>query len=342
MADINIKDVARLAGVGVSTVSRVINNHPDVNKATKARVLSIIQKQHYVPNNSARNLKRTQSNTIGVLIKGITNPFFARMIKVIEEEITRCKYAMILHQVDAGSDEMDAAIELSMEKKLRGIIFLGGGFCHSQEKVSALKIPFVLTTITTLGEDVDHETFSSVSIDDFAEAYKAVDYICKAGHRDIAIIAACEDDKSIGWLRLEGYKKALRDNGIEPLPERIAFSDEFSLQCGYDCAKALLKATGFTCLFCISDMMAMGAAKAILREGKRIPEDISIVGFDGQELAQFYSPSITTMYQPDEEMALASVRTLMDVLEHEGSHRHLLFEAKLLEGESFAPLGCTK
>lgn len=335
----NIKDIARLAGVGVSTVSRVINNHPDVNEATKKRVMAVIGEQHYVPNNSARNLKRSQSNTIGVLIKGITNPFFARMIKVIEKEITRYKYTMILHQVESDVDEIDSAIELSMEKKLKGIIFLGGCFNHSSEKLAAIKIPFVLTTITTLEDDADRSHFSSMTIDDFAEAHKAVDYICKAGHREVAIIAAQPDDQSIGWLRLEGYKAALRDNGIKAAPERIIFSDEFSLQCGYDCTQKLLARTHFSCLFCISDMLAMGAAKAILNAGLRIPGDISIVGFDGQEMAQFYSPSITTVYQPDEEMALRSVQTLMDVLEHDGKHCHIRFEAALVEGESFCKKG---
>ena len=338
MADINIKDIARLAGVGVSTVSRVINNHPDVNKATKAHVISVIRKQHYVPNNSARNLKRSQSNTIGVLIKGITNPFFSRMIKVIEKEITRYKYTMVLHNVETDVDEIDAAIELSMEKKLRGIIFLGGCFNHTPEKLSALKVPFVLTTITTLSDDSSRELFSSVSIDDFKEAYKAVDYICKAGHKKIAILAAEVNDESIGWLRLEGYKAALRDNGIEPDPKLTAFNDEFSLSCGFNSTKQLLKGDGFTCIFCISDLLAMGSAKAILTEGKRIPQDISVVGFDGQQMAQFYSPSIMTVYQPDEEMALCSVQTLMDMLEHDGKHRHLLFEGKLMEGESFCKL----
>jgi len=338
ISEVNIKDIARFAGVGVSTVSRVINNHPDVNKETKERVMAVIEKHHYVPNNSARNLKRNQSNTIGVLIKGITNPFFSRMIKVIEKEITRRKYSMILHQVESDADEIDSAIELSMEKKLKGIIFLGGCFNHSQQKLAAIKIPFVLTTITSLDDSVDKTVFSSISIDDFAEAYKAVDYICKAGHREIAIISAAPDDQSIGWLRLEGYKKALEDNGIPVEPQKIVSTGEFSLQCGYDSINKLLSQTRFTCVFCISDMLAMGAAKALLDSGKKIPDDVSVVGFDGLEMARFYSPSITTIYQPDEAMALDSVKTLMDVLENEGVHRHVKFDATLIEGESFRPL----
>lgn len=324
-----------MAGVGVSTVSRVINNHPDVNSDTKERVLKVINRNHYVPNNSARNLKRSHSNTIGVLIKGITNPFFARMIKVIEREITRNKYAMILHQVESNADEVDSAIELSMEKKLKGLIFLGGGFNHSPEKLGAVKIPFVLVTITLMGDSVNKNSFSSVTINDYAEAYKAVDYICKAGHREIAIITASAEDQSIGWLRLKGYEAALKDNGIAPDESKIVFTDEFSLQCGYDSAKILLEQAKFTCAFCISDILAMGAAKAFLDAGKRIPEDVSVVGFDGQEMARFYSPSLTTVYQPDEDMALASVNTLMDILENDGTHRHIQFDAKLIAGESF-------
>ena len=147
MDTITIKDVARLCGVGVSTVSRAINNHPDINEETKQKVLQVIKENHYIPNNSARNLKRSASKTIAVLIKGIDNPFFSGMIKIFEEEIQKKKYSFILHRVDEGEDEVDVAVELVKEKKLKGIIFLGGYFSHSQAKLDQLDVPFVLSTI---------------------------------------------------------------------------------------------------------------------------------------------------------------------------------------------------
>ncbi|MDE7200075.1 MAG: LacI family transcriptional regulator, partial [Lachnospiraceae bacterium] len=138
MAEITIKDIAKQCGVGVSTVSRAINNHPDINPETKRMILEEIEKTGFIPNNSARNLKRTDAKCIAVLVKGITNPFFSSMIQIIEEETQRNKYALVLRHVEAQEDEIDVALELEKEKRLRGIVFLGGKFEHSEEKIRKL------------------------------------------------------------------------------------------------------------------------------------------------------------------------------------------------------------
>ncbi|MFV0238468.1 MAG: LacI family DNA-binding transcriptional regulator, partial [Lacrimispora sphenoides] len=164
MGFINIKDIARLCGVGVSTVSRAINNHPDINPETKNMIMQVIKENNYIPNNSARNLKRTDSRAIAVLIKGIGNPFFSKMIRVFEEEIQKKKYSFILQRVDEQEDEVDVALELIKEKKPRGIVFLGGYFSHSKEELEQLTVPYVLSTIGIaeyLGKSPD---FSCVSV----------------------------------------------------------------------------------------------------------------------------------------------------------------------------------
>lgn len=124
MEELTIKDVARICGVGVSTVSRAINNHPDINPETKQKVMDTIREHGYIPNNSARNLKRIDAKSIAVLVKGMTNPVFSSMIKVIEAEIKRKKYAMVLNHVNQNEDEVDVALEVVKEKRVRGIIFL--------------------------------------------------------------------------------------------------------------------------------------------------------------------------------------------------------------------------
>ena len=215
MESINIKDVARICGVGVSTVSRAINNHPDINPETKDMIMQVVKEHNYIPNNSARNLKRTDSKAIAVLIKGISNPFFSKMIRIFEKEIHKKKYSFIMQHVDAGEDEVDVALELIKEKKPRGIVFLGGFFSHSKEKLEQLAVPFVLSTIGMTDSLEESPFYSWVSVDDFAESYKMTDYLCKLGHKRILILAATKDDESIGRLRLEGYRKALKDNGIE-------------------------------------------------------------------------------------------------------------------------------
>jgi len=334
---ITIKDVAKLCGVGVSTVSRAINNHPDINEETKAMIIEVIKKHNYIPNNSARNLKRLNSNAIAILIKGISNPFFSSMIKIFESEIKRKKYTFILQRVDNKEDEIDVAIELVKEKKLKGIVFLGGYFSHQSEKLMQLNVPFVLSTIGTT-QKLDRNICSSVSVDDSKESYKIVDYLCKLGHKKIAIITPM-DDESIGNLRFNGYISALMDNGIEVEEKLVRFMkdeiDSYSMENGYAVTKELLESgEDFTAIYAICDSCAIGACKAIFDAGKKIPEDYSVAGFDGLDISNYYNPSITTIKQPVEEMAEATIKILFDVISKKTSAQHKTFKAELVIGQS--------
>lgn len=335
--NVNIIDIARYAGVSVSTVSRVLNNHPDVSPATKQKVMSIIEKHSYIPNNSARNLRRESLKAVGVIVKGFTNPFFSRMLEIIQSELQTRHYLMLLHQVAPDQDELGAALSLVKEKKLRGLIFLGGNFMQSPDKFAMLDIPLVMATIT-INEGIDRTAFSSVTIDDYAEAYRVTDRICKAGHKEVCAIGFLPGDRSISRLRIEGFRQALRDNGCRAGGDRLAYAGEFSLSAGYNAAKQLLARLEFTCLFCISDLLALGAIRAVYEAGYRVPQDISVVGFDGLENANYSVPSLATVKQPREKMAHAAVSILMNRIQKSAAHEHLVFEADFQEGESFARL----
>lgn len=345
METITIRDIARICGVGVSTVSRAINNHPDINPATKAMIMQVIKEHNFVPNNSARNLKRINTRTIAVLVKGISNPFFSRMFQVFEEEIQENRYSFILQQVKEREDELEAALELIKEKKLKGIIFLGGYFSHTKEELAQIGIPFVLSTIG-IPKDVMSDSYSSVSVDDMKESFTMVDYLCRIGHKRIAIVSAPADDESIGRLRLEGYFKALRAHEI-PVDSRLILRmkeeiETYSIENGYVVTKEFLE-TGvdFTALYAVSDSIAVGAAKAILESGKRIPADYSVAGFDGLDLARYYHPSITTMKQPAEAMARETIRLLFEHIKKKTPPKQILFPAELVIGESTQELSKT-
>jgi len=338
METITIKDIARMCGVGVSTVSRAMNNHPDINEETKMKVMEIIKQYHYIPNNSARNLKRLDAKVIAILVKGISNPFFMKMIKIMESEIQKKKYSLVLHHVEMNEDEVDVALELIKEKRLRGIIFLGGYFTHTKEKLQQLQVPFVLSTIA-MTQKYQDTSYSSVSVDDIKESYKLVDYLCKMGHKRIATIVASNLDESVGKLRQEGYRMALEDNGIEPDDSLIYVMnhelDPYTMENGYAVMNQILKSENVpTAVYAISDTLAIGACKAILESGRKIPEDISVAGFDGIDMAYFYSPSITTIRQPIEEIAKETVAILFDVLRKKVDHQHKTFEAELVIGGS--------
>ena len=141
---ITIKDIAKMCGCGVSTVSRALNNHPDINEETRNKIMSVVSEYNFIPNNSARNIRISDSKTIAILIKGISNPFFMKMIRVMEKEIQKRKYSLIIQHVEYNQDEVDAAIELEKEKRLKGIIFLGGYFNHTKEKLDAIKVTAII------------------------------------------------------------------------------------------------------------------------------------------------------------------------------------------------------
>lgn len=336
--DININDIAEYAGVSVSTVSRVMNNHPDVSKPTRERVMKIIEEHSYVPNNSARNLKRESFRAIGVVVKGFANPFFSRMLNVIYDELAEREYTPLISPVDPSMDEVESAIILGKEKKPMGMIFLGGNFKHSRDRLSLLEAPYVMLT-TTIHSGVDRSAFSSVTVDDYGEAYKIVDYICKSGHKKIAIIGHSQRDISIGNLRLKGYMQAMRDNGLPVGESSVAYAGSYSMAGGYAAAKRLLRDDSHTCFFCISDIMALGAIRAIHDSGKSVPDDISVMGFDGIEHSFYSVPSLSTIRQPDELMTKEGLRILLNHLETGASHDHIIYPAKYQEGESFRSLG---
>ena len=211
---LTIKDIAKYSGTSVSTVSRVLNNHPDVSEKARTQVLKIVEQYHYVPNNSARNLVIRESATIAVIVRGIANPFFTRIIKTIESAIYAEGYSMSLHQIGSSDDELMAAAMLEREKRLCGIIFLGGRFNYSAMDVAMLRVPFVCCTYANTFGALDPESFSSVAIDDKREAYRAVRVLLERGHRRIAALIEAKGGASISQLRYEGYCEALADAGI--------------------------------------------------------------------------------------------------------------------------------
>lgn len=340
MSEITIKDIAKLCGVGVSTVSRAINNHPDINPETKNKVMEIIKENGFVPNNSARNLKRTDARTIAVLVKGITNPLFSDMIKVIEEETQKKKYSLALKHVEYYEDEVDVALELIKEKRLRGIIFMGGYFFHSEEKISNLTVPYIFSTIgTAMPENINRALYSSVAVDDRKESSRMTAYLLEQGHRDIAILSAESEINSIGQLRLEGYADALREKGI-PFKETLVRCVEedvehYSMENGYITTKKLLQSgERFTAVYATADILAVGACRALMEEGLRIPEDVSVTGFDGIDVGKYYNPAITTIKQPVKEMAKTTIRLLFDIIAGRKTCEHIVFPAELVIRES--------
>lgn len=331
----NIRDIARLSGVGVSTVSRVLNNHPDVKESTRERVMEVIKKSNYIPNNSARILKQNNTKNIGVLVKGVFNPFFSEMLNVIGNKINESKYTMILQQNDYGLEQdVDTLMSFIKEKRLQGVICLGGNFIDiDEDSFKNIDVPVILTSVNTVMPNIK-DKYSTVGIDNLKSSYDATNYLINKGHKNIAIMLGEKNDLCISWWRYKGYKKALEDNNLEAKTENMLIGD-YNIRTAYNEAKKLLEESkDVTAIFAISDIMAIGVAKAVTDCGLEVGKDVSIVGFDGMDVSEFYNPGITTMKQPKEAMALNSVELLFTLLSGKGDHKHILLDTELMERQS--------
>ena len=272
-----------------------------------------------------------------MLIKGVYNVFITDMVTQGERYIKYTQYSLYLRQVYPEEDEVDIAIELVKEKRLKGIIFLGGMFDHSVEKLKQIEIPYIMMTVSPSPRISG--MCSSVYVDDEMESYRIVDYLCRMGHRKIALITTPESERSIGHLRAKGYFRALKDNGIgrdDRLVRRMSENTwEFSISSGYAVTKELLADnTDFTAIYACSDYAAIGACKAICETGKTVPGDYSVAGYDGLEIGRFYNPPITTISQPINDMLKKTFELLLDEINGDETRQTVVFPGELLAGGS--------
>lgn len=339
MEQITIKEVAKLCGVGVSTVSRAINNHPDINPETRQKVLDTIKEYNYVPNNSARNLKRSDSNTIAVIVKEISNPYWGVMLHVLEREVRERNYCLILQNVEDDEDEVEIAVQLEKEKKVKGIIFLGGMYDYEESKLRLLRVPYVISgSGKSIPEDIaSYPKSSLVTTDTEVESRRMVEYLCQCGHKRIALITS--GDEGLGRCHLNGYQRALKKYGIEyddALVVRLKPGKRiYTIENGYKTTCRLLESgLDFSCIYAISDTLAVGACRAIFDSGKDVPGDYSVAGADGQDIAEYYHPSITTLQYPREETARKSIQTLFSLIGRKKVEKTQILEGSLVERES--------
>ena len=334
-----IKDIARLCSVSVSTVSRVLNNHPDVSAENRQRVLAVIKETNFIPNNSARSLVKTTSDSIGVLVRGLSNPFYTDIIRAMGERIRSRGFTMVMQQITSEEDELTFGAMMERDNRLRGIIFLGGRSDYSEKEVSVLNIPFVCCTYSNYYGTLPSNRYSSVSIADEQEAFCAVTKLLQAGHKRIAALICQPDDKSISQLRYQGYRKALLEYGLESTEELLICANSFDIADAYQAVKETLsKNITFDALFCISDVMALGAMRALHEAHKEVPTDCSVLAIDGLDTTDYITPRLTTLCQPMALLGQRSVDILLDLIQGTGHNRQETLPTVLRKGESVIEL----
>ena len=293
-----IKDLARLSGYSVGTVSRALNGLPNVSEQARSAILALAQERGYQLNTNAKYLKQIHSSGIVAVVTGTSNELFAQMIERIQQTLPTDRYPLTVDYVDENEDPVERALHLSREKKPAGLLFLGG---------DASRLGF--------------DNLSSVTTDDVEAAECAMEYLLESGHRRIGVIAGDLSCSGPSRLRYEGCLLALERCGLT-LPDECCATARYAFQDGYDAALRLLEQPGLTAIFAMSDVMAIGAMRALHDRGLRIPEDISVIGFDGLELGEFYTPKLTTIRQQASLLVDRGVALLLGTLERGAVARH--------------------
>ena len=286
MANLTIKDIARISGCSVSTISRVINDRPDVRPETKEHVLKVMREAGFVPNTNARQLKIQQSRSLVFVVKGTRNIFFSDFLVQLQRAATLYGYNGIVSYLDENANEIDAAEKILREIKPKGIIFLGGSVANFQRGFDRINVPSVLTTLVT--DELDFPNLSMVGVDDRAAAYTAVDYLIRQGHRKIAVLGGPVTSYP-SLMRRQGAQQAMEDAGIV-FNDKLYGLSNYDFESAYHAMNSLLaRRAEFTALFAMSDVIAFGAIRALVSAGLRVPEDVSVIGFDGITMSRYLS-----------------------------------------------------
>ena len=328
-----IKDLAAKTGYAVGTVSRALNDHPNVSDKAREAILQAAKEYGFQLNVNAKQLKQSTSNNILVIVKGTGNELFGEMVEYIQSLIAKTHYQLVVDYNDEEDNEVIRAVQLCREKKPRGLLFLGGNSRNFARDFDKIDIPAVL--VTNDASTLHFENLSSVCTDDAAAAQCAVETLISLGHRHIAVIGGDREVSDTSCLRYEGCQRAFQAHGIAFDPERDYQGVRYSYQDGYNAIRALLEAgSEFTAVFACADVMAIGAMRALWEAGKRVPEDVSVMGVDGLPLCSFLTPQLSGIRQSIQSIALRSVEILLEAMEDGVSARHETVPFEVLRRES--------
>ena len=310
---VTIADIAREAGVSRATVSLALNGRPGVAPETRRRILEIAEKLHYQPNASARGLALQKTQTIGVIVPDIGSPFYAELIRGVEEEASRADYYLMLLTTAGKPSREEMYFRLLGEQRVDGIIVLTPrGDEALLRRIQAKGFPLVVVDRDIQSADDVVE----VVVDNFHGALAAVQHLIGLGYRRIAFINGIPELQA-SQDRRRGYQVALQEKGIDLRPEWVV-EGEFTDAGGYRAMKRLLATDPPPeAVFAASDAMALGAIRAIREQGLRVPQDVAIVGFDDVPLAAQVDPPLTTVRQPISEMGRMACRLLVQLIQGE-------------------------
>jgi DNA-binding LacI/PurR family transcriptional regulator len=328
---VTIKDVARESGVNVSTVSRALNGEYGVHAETRQMVAAVARRLGYRPNRVARGLVTGRSHTLALMVSDIRNHFFAEVARGAEDAACRAGHDLILCNSDLDPEKQMRYVQSLLEKRVDGILMNSVSVLSRQqrEQLAATGVAIVL-----LNRAAPRSVFSSVYADNEGGGVLAGEYLLKLGHRQIAHLTGPRHHGNM-TARAKGFARAM---AAAPRPvEPLLLYGRNNFNGGYEMGRQVIEqAPGVTAVFTANDTMAFGAMRAFAEAGRRIPEDISVIGFDDIELAGIVNPPLTTIFQPKYEIGQAAVEILLRQAAKKTAHvpEHRLFGVHLVERQS--------
>ncbi len=334
MRKVSIRDVAREAGVSIATVSYVLNriSTQTISEDTQQKVRAAAARLGYVPNLNARSLTSRRTNLIGVVIPQtepgrefmFDNPFYGALLSSLEYNARKSGYHLLL----TGPRSGQSYIGIARNRGVDGIVIVGSYPTESLDELHQLSIPVVL--VDTYVKD---EAFHTIGIDDRRGGRMAVEYLLSQGHRGIAFLSGDISEHGVMRQRWLGYREALEAAGL-PVNERRVVTGEVSFRFGLDAAGRLAAEGGISAVFAAADILGVGLVKGLRQAGKRVPEDLSVIGFDNLDLARMCDPSLTTISQDIAAKGEAAVRAILDANSGRAEKQERIFPVELVVRES--------
>jgi LacI family transcriptional regulator len=334
---ISIEDIARRAGVSHTTVSRALRDSPLISPEVREEIKRLAREMNYVPNAIAQSLQNQRTNTIGVVVTSIADPFYAEVVEGIEQVARSAGLSVLLSASHRDVEQELAAIDNFYRRRVDGIL-LTDSRIRKQDMKQLAQIAAPIVAINSQAEEPS-KMFHYVEIDDCLGARLAVEHLVSLGHTAIGYIGVSDRTRS-NQQRLEGYRMALTEAGLPLINDWVVIGGEDSVGADVETGQQMLSklvTAGVTSIFCYNDMVAVGALLTCQELGISVPQDLSLVGFDGVALSRYVTPPLTTVHQPMLEIGCHAAQMLLDLLQ-EKSVENCVLSPLLIERGSSAVL----
>jgi DNA-binding LacI/PurR family transcriptional regulator len=339
--EISIADIARIAGVSHTTVSRALRDNPLISQETRERIKRLAQEMGYTPNAIAQSLQTRSTSTIGLVVTSIADPFLNDVVKGVEEVARAAGFSVLLSATHNDPEQEMVVIETFHRRRVDGILVASSRISSAYKgRLDRIRVP---TVIINSQAESQHELLNWVAVDDYMGAYQAVTYLLQLGHRSIGYLGISSRPRS-NRQRFEGYRDALEAAGVPFDEEHVLVtsaseaSDEEDVAVGQAALQYFLDSR-VTAVFCYNDMAAIGLLVACRERGVEVPGRLSIVGFDDIKMASYVSPALTTMRQPKLELGRLATQVMLDLLHNRPGENHLLQAELIVRASTAAPVG---